>query len=143
MARLLETGSGLVISYPPWLALLAVAGIALIGYAARPKAAAKMRWTTLAVAGVILYAGIYFATFRVTLTPESGRIYGFLREDARMSWSDAQSAGVVLRPRGKGGPKEFLVVVDSANRELEIPLAALDGGEKERVIAYVAARMRK
>ena len=143
MARLLETGSGLVISYPSWLALLAVAGVALIGYAARPKAAVKKRWALLAVAGILLYSGIYFFTYRVTLTPESGRVYGFLREDTRMAWSDAKSADVVLRPGGRGGPKEFLVVVDSANRELESPLAPLDGGERERVVAFVAARMRR
>ena len=143
MARLFETGTGLVISYPPWIAILAIAGVALIVYAARPKAAVPKRWAVLAVAGILVYSGIYFVTYRVPLTRESGRVSGFLREDARMSWSDARSAGVERRHEGRGGPKEYLVVVDGANRELDIPLTPLNSGERERVMKFVAARLKR
>ena len=53
-----------------------------------------------------------------------------------MNWSEAQGASVVMRNRGKGGPREYMVVTDSSARELEIPLAAC-ADERQKVIGFV------
>jgi hypothetical protein len=142
MLRLTEPAAGLVLAYPLWVGVLCfAAGAALIAYAARPKAAVKKRWAVLAVSGILMWAGVYFGTFRVTLTPESGRVYAFLMQDDRMDWSEARTAAVVTRIRGKGGPKEFMVAIDESLRELEIPLGGLSDPERQRVVGYVYSRM--
>ena len=109
MARLLDTGSGLVITYPAWLALLAIAGIALLVYGVRPKAKVQKRWAILVVGALLTWAGGYFFTYKATLTAESGRVYAFLRYNERIDWPDAAAAAVVQRS-GRGGPSYFLVV---------------------------------
>lgn len=141
MLTLTETAQELALVYPRWTLLISVLGIALFAYVARPKAAIKKRWALITVSGLMICAGIYFGTFKVTLTPEYGRIYVFLSEDTRMDWADATTAAVVTRNRGKGGPKEFMTVVDGSLRELEIPLGGLNADERQRVVAYVYARM--
>jgi len=142
MLTLSESAAGLVLAYPLWIgALCFAAGAALIAYAARPKAVVKKRWAVLTVSGILLWAGVYFGTFRVTLTPESGRVYAFLMQDERMDWADATSASVVTRLKGKGGPKEFMVATDGSLRELEIPLGGLSDPERQKVVAYVYSRM--
>ena len=140
MARLLDTGSGFVISYPAWLVLLAVAGIALLVYAARPKAKVAKRWAILVVGALLTWAGIYFATFKATLTAESARVYGFLRHNDRIDWSDAAAATVVQRT-GKGGPSYFLVVARRSGGEFEMPLSGLTDRERQRVVSYVLSKM--
>ena len=140
MLTLVETSNGLALSYPLWLGVLSIAGLALLAYAARPKAVVTRRWAILVVGGMLVWAGIYFATFKVTLTPESGRVYGFLNYDARLDWKDAASATVVQKP-GKGGPNYFIVVTGKSGGEFELPLKGLNDAERQRVIAYVYARM--
>jgi hypothetical protein len=142
MARLFETGSGFVVSYPAWTILLALAGIALFVYAGRPKAKVAKRWAVLVVAALLTWAGTYFFTFKATLTAESGRVYGFLRHDARIDWGDA-AAAVVEERSGKGGPNYFLVVAKRSGGAFEMPLSGLNDGERERVVAFVRARMPK
>lgn len=144
MLRLSESSAGLMLSYPLWIGVLCfAAGAALIAYAARPKAVVKKRWAVLTVSGILLWAGTHFGTYKVTLTPEYGRIYAFVSEDSRMDWSEASSASVVTRNRGKGGPKDFMVVMSGSLRELEIPLNGLSEPERQQVIGYVYARMPK
>ena len=140
MISLVETSSGLVISYPLWLGILSVAGIALFAYAARPKAEVKKRWGILVVAVLLAWAGIYFATFKATLTAESGLVYGFLRYNERIDWRDAAAAAVVQRS-GKGGPSYFLVVAGRTGGEFELPLGGLNDGERQRVITYVLSKL--
>jgi hypothetical protein len=140
MLNLVEAGGGLVLSYPLWLGALSIFGIALLVYAARPKAVVTRRWAILVVGAMLTWAGIYFATFKVTLTPESGRVYAFLDCDARLDWQDAVSATVVQR-QGKGGPNYFIVLTHKTGGELELPLKGLNDAERQRVIAYVYGRM--
>jgi hypothetical protein len=142
MARLLDTGSGLVVSYPAWLALLAIAGVALFAYAGRPKAKVAKRWAVLVVAALLTWAGLYFVTFKATLTAESGRVYGFLRHDSRIDWPDAASAAVEQRS-GKGGPSYFLLVTKRSGGVFEMPLSGLSDRERARVVAYVGERMAR
>jgi hypothetical protein len=142
MLTLSESAAGLVLAYPIWIgALCFIAGAALIAYAARPKAAVKKRWAVLTVSGILIWAAVYFGTFRVTLTSESGQVYSFLMDDTRMDWADAKSASVVTRNRGKGGPKEFMVVIDGTLHELEVPLGGLSDPERQKVVGYVYSRM--
>lgn len=141
MLSVTETALGLALVYPRWTILFAVAGIALLVYAARPKAAVKRRFTLLIVSGLMISMGVYFGTFKVTLTPEYGSIYAFMSQDTRLYWTEAKTASVVMRNRGKGGPKEFVSVLDGSLRELEIPLSGLHPGERQQVISYVYARM--
>src|SRR5882672_3956814 len=141
MFNLAETSDGLVVSYPLWLGVLSIAVIALLAYAACPKAVVTRRWAILVVGAMLTWTGIYFATFRVTLTPEFGRIYGFLADNERMDWAQARTASVVTKNQGKGGPKQFMVVIDGSQRELEIPLSGLNDAERQRVITYIYARM--
>ena len=140
MIKLVETSSGFVLSYPLWLGILTIAGIALIGYAARPKAEVKKRWGIIVAGAVLMWGGIFFATFKVTLTAESGRVYGFLRYNERIEWTDATAAAVVQRS-GKGGPSYFLVVANRSGGEFELPLGGLNDGERQRVVAYVLSKM--
>jgi hypothetical protein len=140
MARLLDTGSGFVISYPAWLVLIAIAGIALLVYGARPKAKVQKRWAILVAGALLTWAGIYFATFKATLTAESGRIYGFLRHNDRIDWADAAAATVVQRS-GKGGPSYFLVVARRSGGEFEMPLTGLNDQEQRRVVAFVMSKL--
>ena len=142
MARFLDTGSGFVISYPVWLALMAVAGIALLVYAARPRAKVAKRWAVLVVGALLTWAGIYFATFKATLTAESGRVYGFLRHNDRIDWSDAAAATVVQRT-GKGGPSYFLVVARRSGGEFEMPLGGLTDRERNQVVAFVMSKISR
>jgi len=127
-------------SYPLWLGILSVAGIALFAYAARPKAEVKKRWAILVVGALLTWVGIYFATFKATLTAESGRVYGFLRYNERIDWTDAAAAAVVQRS-GRGGPSYFLVVAGRSGGEFELPLGGLNDGERQRVVAYVLSKM--
>src|SRR5689334_8260554 len=140
MLNLVEASGGLVLSYPLWLGVLSIAGIALLAYAARPKAVVTRRWAILVVGAMLAWAGIYFVTFKVTLTPEFGRVYAFLAYDDRLDWRDAISATVVQRP-GKGGTNYFIMLTNKAGGELELPLKGLNDAERQRVIAYVYARM--
>ena len=140
MLKLDETSTGLVMSYPLWLGILSVFGIALLAYAARPKAVVTKRWAILVVGAILTWAGIFFATYKVTLTAESGRVYGFLRYNERIDWSDAVAA-TMLQRSGKGGPNFFIVVAARSGGEFELPLGGLNDGERQRVTAYVYARM--
>ena len=140
MLTLAEAGSGLVMSYPLWLGIPSVAGVALFAYAARPKAEVKKRWAILVVGALLTWAGIYFTTFKATLTAESGRVYGFLRYNERIDWTNAAAAAVVQRS-GKGGPSYFLVVANRSGGEFELPLGGLNDAERQRVITYVLSKI--
>lgn len=140
MANFVETSSGIVISYPLWLGILTVFGIALFAYAVRPKVAVKKRWGILVVAAMLAWAGIYFATYKTTLTAESGRVYGFLFYNERIDWTDA-AAATLRQKQAKGGPSYFIVVARKSGGEFELPLGGLNDGERQRVVEYVYARM--
>ena len=140
MINLVETSSGFVMSYPLWLGILSIAGVALIAYAARPKAEVKKRWGIIVVGALLTWGGIYFTTFKATLTAESGRVYGFLRHNERIDWTDATAAAVVQRS-GKGGPSYFLLVARRSGGDFELPLGGLNDAERLRVVAFVLSKM--
>ena len=140
MPSLADTASGLVITYPLWLGILSVAGIALLVYGARPNAEVKRRWAILVVGALLTWAGAYFVTFKATLTAESGRVYAFMRYNERIDWTDAASAAVVQKS-GKGGPSYFLVVSARSGGSFEMPLSGLNDQERQRVVTFVVSKI--
>ena len=140
MARLLDTGSGFVISYPSGLVLIAVAGIALLAYAARPGAKVQRRWAILVVGALLTWAGGYFFTYKAALTAESGRVYAFLRYNDRIDWKDA-AAATVERRAAKGGYSYFLVVARRSGGAFEMPLSGLNEQEQRAVVTFVLAKI--
>jgi len=137
MMSLRDTGDGLVIAYPFWIGLLALAcGIALAIFVARKFECKVKTFTTLAAAGIGLWGGAYFLSFRATLAPDGARVYAFMRYSGAVDWR--QVAGVVLEPRpGKGNP--MYVVMRGTN--FEINVTDLNSAERERVLAFSQARL--
>lgn len=137
--RLTETATGLVLSYTPIFGLVClVFGVLLTGYALRSLAALNGKTFGILMATVmLLYAGIYFLTAKVTLTPESGRRYGFLREDQRVEWAHVADVQMVER-RASRGTTIVIIARTGTGDLLEINVADLWPEERQRLLDYIA-----
>ncbi|MBY0270073.1 MAG: hypothetical protein K2X06_09410 [Burkholderiales bacterium] len=143
MMRLTETAQGLVIAYPAWLGLLAFAlGIALAVWVWRHFTLNGKFLSYCAGTLVVLFAGIYFLTYKAELTPEQGRTYAAFRSGhAQVDWRQARSVVLEERP-GKGTPM-YIVVDTTRGTRFEINASDLSGSDRARVLAYIRAQIQR
>jgi hypothetical protein len=142
LLRLSEAGQNLVIDYPAWLGLLVIGlGVALAVHLARRFAWKVQSFGVVAATALLLFGGLYFFTYKVTLTPESGRAYAFPGGSQGIEWDHAVSVGTEQR-HGRG-TSTWIVVQSAAGNRLEINVTGLSGGDEQRLREYIAARMNK
>ena len=143
MLKFIDTGDGFVMTYPIWIGLIVVVGLVMGWYAARRKDMAWRNRLTLFVGSLgFIVTGLYFVTYKAAITPESGRVYGFLLRNDTIDWTDASGVAVEARA-GKGGPNYFLVVARRSGERFEMPFYGLPAAERERVVAFVAAKIKR
>jgi hypothetical protein len=87
---------------------------------------------------VAAWAGLYFVTFRATLTDDAGSVYVFTGSPHTVHWRDA--ADIYLEQRG-GGHDWHIVVVDTQQRAFDFNVADLSIEDRDRVMAYMVDRM--
>jgi hypothetical protein len=142
MITLLQVTQGpdqLVLSYPLWigLTLLAIAG-ALLGRMLYARARIRRSWA-LAVAILLAgWSGLYFYTFKATLSDEAGSVYAFMRYDHAVRWADA--VDIYLEHRG-GGRDWHIVVIDRERRAHDFNVADLSVEDRDRIMGYMVDRM--
>ena len=143
MIKFVDTGDGFIFAYPLWVGLVVVVGLVMGWYAARGKEMAWRNRLTLGVGAVgFAVAGLYFVTYKAVITPESGRVFGFPLKNDTIYWTDA--SGVTIEARaGKGGPNFFLVVPRRSGEVFEMPFYGLPEPDRQKVAAFVAARIRR
>jgi len=143
MMRLTETAQGLTIAYPAWLGLLALAlGIALAVWVWRHFTLNGKFLSYCAGTLVVLFAGIYFLSYKAELTPEQGRTYAlFHGGHTQVDWRQAR--GVVLEERpGKGTPM-YIVVDTGRGKPFEINASDLSGSDRARVLVYIRRQIER
>ena len=128
----------LVLSYPLAVGvglLLVATALAVGALVRRPRG--RGQWALPTAAVVAAWAGLYFATFNVTITNETGSVYAFMRYDQDVRWKDA--ADIYLERRG--GEDWHIVVLDKKRRAFDFSVADLPLEERDRVMAYMVDRM--
>jgi hypothetical protein len=142
LLRLTETGSRLVLDYPAWLGLVLIGlGAALAIHLVRRFDWKARTVSLLAATALCFFGGLYFLTYRCTLTPEDGRVFVFPGHRQRVEWTHAES--IATEQRTGRGTSTWIVVRAGAGSALEINVTGLSGGDEQRVREYVAARMKK
>jgi hypothetical protein len=132
-----ESAQGLSLSYPLWIAAaLAVGTLALGAIAVFGRKRLRRSWPFSVAIVFAAWAAVYVATFKATVTDEGGSAYAFLRYDHAVRWKDA--ADLYLERRGADWQ---IVVVDGSRRAFPFDVAELSAAERERVMAYMIARM--
>lgn len=134
-----QDAQGLVLSYPLWtgVALLAVA-VVLLGCAVLARSRFRRRWAMSIAVMLAAWSGLYFLTFKATITDEAGSVYAFLRYDYRIPWKDA--ADIFLEQRGSGRDWH-IVVIDRRRNAFDLNVAELSIDDRDRVMAYIVDRM--
>lgn len=129
----------LVLAYPLWIgAALLIAAAGLVLFATLARKHIRRRWPISLATVVAAWAGLYFATFNATITPESGSVYAFLRYDHSVRWQDA--ADIYLEHRG-GAAEWHIVVIDRHRRAFDFNVADLSIEDRDRVMTYMVDRM--
>jgi len=142
MLRLSEAGQNLVIDYPAWLGLLLIGlGVALAVHLARRFAWKAQTFGIAGATAALLFGGLYFLTYKVTLTPEEGRAYAFPGSRQLVEWSHAVSLATEQR-HGRGN-STWIVVWTAAGSALEINVTGLSGPEEQRLRNYIAEHMKR
>ena len=142
MLHLSEAGQNLVIDYPAWLGLLVIGlGVALAIHLARRFTWKAQTFGIAAATALLFFGGLYFFTYKVTLTPEGGRAYALPGHSQSIEWNHAVSVGTDQR-HGRG-TSTWIVVQSAAGNRLEINVTGLSGGDEQRLREYIAARMNK
>jgi hypothetical protein len=142
LLQLSEAGGNLVISYPAWTGLLAISlGIALGIHLVRHFTLQGKAFGMAAATALLVVGGLYFLTYKVTLTPDEGRVYALTGGTQRIEWSHATSVATEER-RGRG-TSTWLVIRTGAGGRLEFRVTGLSGTEEHRLMEYVTARMKK
>ena len=137
LLQISEGAQGLVLSYPLWTVIALAAGtLALGALFVFGRARLPRRWPVGIAIVFAAWAAFYVATFRATVTDESGSAYAFLRYDHTVRWKDA--ADIYLERRG--GDWE-IVVVDGRQRAYRFDVAELPVEQRDRVMAYMVDRM--
>ena len=134
-----ESAHGLVLSYPLWtgIAFLAAAA-AFVVFAIVARRRLHRRWPISVATLVALWAGLYFVTFKATITEEAGSVYAFMRYDHTIRWKDA--ADIYLEQRS-GARDWHIVVLDRQRRSFDFNVAELSLDDRDRVMAYMVDRM--
>ena len=125
----------LVLSYPLWIGLtLLLLAVALAAYVIRTRRRLRGIGPVSVATIVAGWAGLYFATFTATLTPDAASVYAFLRYDHEVRWKDATD--IYLEQRG-GGSDWHIVVLDRDRRAFDFNVADLSIEDRDRVMAYM------
>jgi hypothetical protein len=142
MSSLMYVSGGtdrLVLAYPLWIGVaLLIAAAALVLFAALARKRVRQRWPISLAILIAAWAGLYFATFNVTITHEAGSVYAFLRYDHSVRWKDA--ADIYLEHRG-GAAEWHIVVIDRHRRAFAFNVADLSIEDRDRVMSYMVDRM--
>ena len=142
MSSLMYVSGGadrLVLAYPLWVGTaLLITAAALVLFAALARKRIRRRWPISLATVIAAWAGLYFATFRATITQESGSVYAFLRYDHSVRWKDA--ADIYLEHRG-GAAEWHIVVIDRHRRAFDFDVADLSIEDRDRVMSYMVDRM--
>lgn len=142
MLRLSESGQNLVVGYPAWLGLLIIGlGVALAVHLARRFTWKTQTFGIAAATALLLFGGLYFLTYKVTLTPVGGSVYAFPGGTQRIEWSHAASVSTEVR-KGRG-TSTWIVVRTATASAFEVNVTGLSGADEHRLREYVAARMTK
>jgi len=140
LMKVSETAQGLALGYPLWLGLLVlVMGIALGAYLGRTQWNTKKHAGPAVAAALLVCAGVYWLTYRVTLTADGARAYVFLYRDDRVDWR--QVAGVTIEERKTRGTTTYLVLQTRDGAQIDINVSGLSATDEHRVKSYIAARV--
>ncbi|HYC47298.1 MAG TPA: hypothetical protein VED01_17625 [Burkholderiales bacterium] len=137
LVQISESAQGLVLTYPLWIAIaLAAATAALVVFAVVRARKLKRRWPLSLAVVFAAWACVYVATYRMSVSEESGAAYAFLRFDHVVRWNDA--ADIYLEQHGGDWR---IVVIDRARRAFAFDVAELSIDQRDRVMAYMVDRM--
>jgi len=143
MLNYVDTGNGFILTYPLWVGLMFIVGLVLVGFAVRNKEAALKNRLGAGISGIVIaVVGLYFVTFKVVITSESGRVYGFPLKNDTVYWTDASSVRVEERS-GRGGVNHFLVVPRRSGEVFEMPFYGLPATERARIVVFVSKRIQR
>jgi hypothetical protein len=138
LVQISQTAQGLVLAYPLWNAVaLAAAAAVLLAYAIVRGRRMHRRWPLSLAVVFATWAAVYAATYRVSVNDEAAGAYAFLRFDHTLRWKDA--ADIYLERHGAAEWR--IVVTDRERRSHAFDVAELSHEERERVLAYMLARM--
>ncbi len=142
MLQLSEAGGNLIIAYPAWLGLLMIGlGVALGFHLARHFVWQGKTFGIVAATALLVLGGLYFLTYKVTLTPDEGLVFALPGGKQDIEWSHAISVATEQR-RGRG-TSTWVVVRTVSGASLEIKVTGLSGVDEHRLREYIAARVRK
>jgi len=142
LLRLSEAGQNLVIDYPAWPGLLMIGlGVALAVHLARRFEWNRQTFGVTAATAVLLYGGLYFLTYKVTLTPDGGRAYALPGLSRSIQWSHVVS--VATEERHGRGTATWIVIYTATGAGLEIKVTGLSGVDEHRLRKYIAARVKQ
>src|SRR5436190_13719383 len=89
LMRITHDAHGLVLSYDLWLGLSLIAlAVILAAVVAFRRTPVKRRWAMFAAILIAGWSGLYFMTFKATLTPHAASVYAFMRYDDVVPWKD-------------------------------------------------------
>src|SRR6266511_1215017 len=121
LMRITQDARGLVVSYELWpgLSLIALAVVlaAVVTFRHTPV---KRRWAMFAAILVAGWSGLYFTTFKATITPQSASVYAFMRYDHVVPWKEA--ADVYVEQQAGDA---HIVLIDRQRRTLAMNVADL------------------
>jgi hypothetical protein len=139
LMRISEGDHGLVLSYPLWAGIAFLVGaVVLVTAAIIGRSRLRRAWPISVATLVALWAGLYFVTFKATITDEAGSVYAFMRYDHTVRWKDA--ADIYLEQRS-GAHDWYIVVLDRQRRSFDFNVAELSIDDRDRVMAYMVDRM--
>lgn len=139
LMQITEGAHGLVLTYPLWAGIAFLIGaLALVAFAIVGRSRARRRWPITVATLVAMWAGLYFVTFKATITDDGGSVYAFMRYDHTVRWKDATD--IYLEQRS-GARDWHIVVLDRERRAFDFNVAELSIDDRDRVMAYMVDRM--
>lgn len=141
MTYLIESSSRLMVVYEDWLmAVLYLLALVFFALAALSMNHPRKLWGHVFTAVVFTGAGYYFMTYNITLTNESGKVYGFLWHDEQIAWANVVGARFVEQPAlSRSGDR--LMIADRSGAQFELPLKGIHGKDRQRLLRFVQARL--
>lgn len=139
--QLIETADSLLLRYPAWLPLVCGLLGAACGYTAiwRPAQWKDRRWAGFVVTGLLLFAALYFGSYRARFDQTGGRQGSIVGYRVQVDWREVSSVRLE-RSRGKGAIGQVIVVA-TPRGEFEFNTADLDAHSLGRVRQYIEARI--
>lgn len=142
LLRLSENAGVLILDYPIWIGAIAtVLGVLLSAYLLRndPWSMKKLAGPWIAAA-LMLYAGIFFMTFRARLDAAGGQSGSIVTQRQRVDWRDADVASLT-EAAGQRHTNVSIFVRLKSGGAFEINVTDLAPEGRDRVHSWVKARI--